>query len=79
MPKVSHEQDSKFEMVPNLREKGHFCKKKFSQTNFNAKKILDFFLDFKKSNEFNKLSIIENSYDRYKYRKHLTKFFEKSC
>jgi hypothetical protein len=77
MSKVFYEQDNKFEMVPDLREKGHFCKKKFSQKNFNAKKILDFFIDFKKSNEFNKLSTIENSYDRYKYRKHLTKFFEK--
>jgi len=48
MSKAFYEQDSKFEMVPNLRERGHFYKKKFSQTNFNAKKILDFFIDFKK-------------------------------
>ena len=69
--------DKNFSMVPNLRKYGYHKEISFHKKNKNAEKIIKFFDEFKNSDEFNKELKKENNSERYKYRSHLTKYFNR--
>ncbi len=69
--------DIHYSMVPNLRACGFHKENSFYKKNMNAKKIIEFFDNFKNSEDFLFELNQENKSDRYKYRSHLTKYFDK--
>lgn len=64
-------------MVPNLRKFGIHKEEDFHNKNLSAKNITNFFEDFKNSQTFLKEFKKQNNNSRYKYRTHLTKYFNK--
>lgn len=78
LSKYDESNDNNFAMVPNLRKYGFHKELSFDKKNIYAEKIIKFFSEFKNSPEFNQELKKENNNERYKYRNHLTKYFDKN-
>jgi len=78
LSKIDISKDANYEFASKLRKSGFAKIKGFNKQNENARKIISFFNEFKSSKDFEKELNKDNDYDAYKYRSHLTKYFDKS-